>query len=376
MNKKILILFLLTILALWGCAQVASASQTLNLALFRYIPNYETFEETVRARWQAIHPETELNFVDWDCYSPDVPEDLDVFVFDAINLDLFVGKNCLLPLSEENFRDYDDLIPSMVEGCRVDGTIYVVPQLLCTELLYTRKDDKSLGNVQSIFDLSDALGDDGLLLEGDDEMVLAGLYLQALIDAAQRYMDTWPLPEGETLSQAATDSLERVVTMLEDDLNKTSGNGDGFDNARRFAEGVGSAYIGYSESMGLMGESASDMDFRLFSMTGDSNIPVFYVDAAAINGHIPEEKRAIALELLNMITDRDMLVAASINDGHPRYLLPARYSVYDALAVDYPIYAGLKAIASTPNAHVFRIKPDGVACMTQVEQSVSALSVQ
>ena len=46
---------------------------------------------------------------------------------------------------------------------------------------------------------------------------------------------------------------------------------DRFYFARKFAEGMGRAYIGYSEAMNEMGESASDMDFRLFSMT-DSKI--------------------------------------------------------------------------------------------------------
>ena len=121
---------------------------------------------------------------------------------------------------------------------------------------------------------------------------------------------------------------------------------------------MGRADIGYSEAMDMMGESASEMDFRLFSMTDDENIPVFYMDAAAVNAKISDEKKALALELLNMITSSDTLVRVSMNKGDPRYLLLARRSVYDTLASDYPIYKEMKNVATVPNAHVFRIKPD------------------
>ncbi len=69
-----------------------------------------------------------------------------------------------------------------------------------------------------------------------------------------------------------------------------------FPYARKFAEGMGNAYIGFSESMDVMEESASELDFRLFSMTDDKDIPVFYVDAAAVNAKISDEKKALAIE--------------------------------------------------------------------------------
>jgi len=372
-NKRVLSLLLLLTVALWGCGTQAFATQTLNLALYSSIPNYGSFEETVRERWHAIHPETELNIVEWDCYGPEVPEDLDVFVIDVLNLDLFAQKGWLLPLSEDDIQDYDDLIPSITEQCRVDGTMVVVPQLLCTELLYTRKADLALRDVQSIPDLSEALGDGGLLLDRDMGFLEVSLYLQALNDVAQCYMDAYPPIKAETLSPEAIDSLRKIEAKQKVDPSSAQGVGRLYDNAQRFAEGMGSAYIGYSESMEMMRDRASDMQFRLFSMTQGSNIPVFYVDAVAINAHIPEEKRQIALDLLNTITGRDMMVAASSDNGVPRYLLSARYSVYDAMANDYPIYAELKAIASVPHAHVFRIKPDGASYMEQAEKNISLL---
>ena len=265
------------------------------------------------------------------------------------------------------------MIPSFVEGCRVNGTLCVIPQFLCTDLLYTRKKDADLKNVQNIDDLYSVLGDSGLLLEKHSFTSKIGLYLQALIDEKQSYMDQYPpIKEGE-LSPIATDSLEKMRKMHLTDSEGDLEDESRFYYARKFAEGMGRAYIGYSEAMNEMGESASDMDFRLFSMTGDENIPVFYVDAAAINAKISDKKRALALDLLNIITGTDALTRAIANDSDPQYLLAARYSIYDALKSDYPIYKDLKNVASVPDAFVFRIKPDGNDYLEEAEKNKDAM---
>ena len=56
----------------------------------------------------------------------------------------------LLALLEEAIREYDDLIHHFMEGSRVDDSIYVVPQILCTDLLYTRKGDSELENMENL----------------------------------------------------------------------------------------------------------------------------------------------------------------------------------------------------------------------------------
>ena len=104
-------------------------------------------------------------------------------------MDSLSEKGCLLALSEEDIEDYNDLIPSFAEGCRVNGQIYAVPQLLCTELLYTRKNDADLRNADNIYDLFAALAaldEPGLLY---DKTFTRTMYPQALVDCKQQYMD-------------------------------------------------------------------------------------------------------------------------------------------------------------------------------------------
>ena len=376
--KHTLYIFLAVILCMVVCLVILKTGNTpepvtMNVSLYKVVPDYDSFKKTIADRWKEKHPEVELNFENWDCYSGEVPEGLDVFVFDTISLDSFAERGFLLALSEKDIQDYNDLIPSFVEGCRVNGTLCVIPQFLCTDLLYTRKKDADLKTVQNIDDLYSVLGDSGLLLEKYSFTSKIGLYLQALIDEKQSYMDQYPpIKEGE-LSPIATDSLEKMRKMHLTDSEGDLEDESRFYYARKFAEGMGRAYIGYSEAMNEMGESASDMDFRLFSMTDSKNIPVFYVDAAAINAKISDKKRALALDLLNIITGTDALTRAIANDSDPQYLLAARYSIYDALKSDYPIYKDLKNVASVPDAFVFRIKPDGNDYLEEAEKNKDAM---
>ena len=376
--KHTLYIFLAVILCMVVCLVILKTGNTpepvtMNVSLYKVVPDYDSFKKTIADRWKEKHPEVELNFENWDCYSGEVPEGLDVFVFDTISQDSFAERGFLLALSEKDIQDYNDLIPSFVEGCRVNGTLCVIPQFLCTDLLYTRKKDADLKNVQNIDDLYSVLGDSGLLLEKHSFTSKIGLYLQALIDEKQSYMDQYPpIKEGE-LSPIATDSLEKMRKMHLTDSEGDLEDESRFYYARKFAEGMGRAYIGYSEAMNEMGESASDMDFRLFSMTDSKNIPVFYVDAAAINAKISDKKRALALDLLNIITGTDALTRAIANDSDPQYLLAARYSIYDALKSDYPIYKDLKNVASVPDAFVFRIKPDGNDYLEEAEKNKDAM---
>ena len=164
-----------------------------------------------------------------------VPDDLDVFVFDAINLDVFADAGSLLPLSEEDIEDYDDLIPSFMNGCRIDGTIYAVPQLLCTDFLFTRKSDTGMSEIKSIDGLYHALGDSGLLTDYRSDRTKVILYLQALIDEAQVYMDTYPKVEEGTLSERAVLSLAQIRDLRDTDPEGVVDKNDRYYYARRFS---------------------------------------------------------------------------------------------------------------------------------------------
>ena len=77
-------------------------------------------------------------------------------------------------------------------------------------MLYTRVEDAELKNADSVNDLFDAMDEPGLLL---DKTSSSTMYLQALVDCKQQYMDQYPPIEAETLSSEAVDSLEKIRKM-------------------------------------------------------------------------------------------------------------------------------------------------------------------
>ena len=85
---------------------------TLNVALYSYVPDKARFETSVRSVWEEEHPGVGLHFVEWNCYVADLPEDLDVFVFDCAFLSDYIDDGLLLPLSENEIADAGDISPS------------------------------------------------------------------------------------------------------------------------------------------------------------------------------------------------------------------------------------------------------------------------
>ena len=93
--------------------------------------------------------------------------------------------------------------------------------------------------------------------------------------------------------------------------------------------------------MSDMGDAAEDMVFHRISLSDQEDIPMLYADIASVNARISDDRRPLAVELVNVITGAQTMVAslAAGEEGqNPQYLLSARSSVYDVLAKDYPIY--------------------------------------
>ena len=379
---RMLVLAVLPALLLSACAlsrqgpaeageKAPDSKLTLEVALYPYVPDPDALRQAVRDAWTPEHPDVGLHFTDWDCYATDPGPALDVFVFDAIYLSSFVEEGYLLPIPEEKIRSREDLIPFALEGCRSDGTLYALPQLLCADFLYTRKDDRELSGVCDLPGLYDVLGDrinqsvipeenEGLLINlSDMPLTKVLMYLEAQVDQQQAYTVYSPLPSISDLSAPLLDRLddiwkmggyEQVSYLPEDD--------DEYVRARWFAEGRGRAYIGYSEAMNAMGDYADEVIVRLFSYDAGRNIPLFYADAVGIRSDIGGEKKELAFELANLLISEEVLTKMSLpaeDGGVPQYLLTPRRSVYEALSGDYPIYGRLKEMLDSPENHVFRL---------------------
>ncbi|MGB8456007.1 MAG: thiamine pyridinylase [Anaerocolumna sp.] len=344
---------------------------SLNVALYGYVPDTQRFENAVRTAWRSVEPNVDLNFVDWDCYGNDPTKDLDVFVFDSIYLQHYVNEGYLLPMPENRIDNKDDLLDFALSGCTMNGTIYAIPQIICTNLLYYRNDDTQMANVNTITELYQLLGDresdsiipgqnEGLLFDMSGGTSNVCLYLDALIDQTQAYTNYAQLPTY------FDDQVVSYLKMLQSMAGTAQANywpddDDAYVRAKWLADGKGRAYLGYTEAMSSMGNFANDVNFKTISYSQYNNIPLFYGDVIGINSYISACKKDLAIELVNTIAASDTMVTALSPDEdnlYPQYLLPARSSVYETMSDAYPIYGKLREIAVNPDNKLFLLGPD------------------
>lgn len=348
--------------------------QTLNVALYGYVPDPIRFKKAVESEWNKKEPNVKLNFVDWDCYDEDPPENLDVFVFDAIYLSHFINKGYLAEISDKDIKNKDDIIPFAMDGCTVNGVTYAIPQIICTNLLFSRKGDIEIQKVNSVFDLYENIGDikgdninlpnnKGLLIDMSGGTTKVCMYLDSLIDTEKEYKQFYSLPNLNKLNGEAIKSLVLLQSMAgKNQANYWPENNDAYIRSKWFMNGQGRAYIGYTEAMSTMKEFANDVDFKTISLSKNSDIPVLYGDVIGVNSSIINPaKKEKAMKLANIIADENTMVKAvssDENNKYPQYLLPARKSVYKDLEKEYPIYGELYKIANNPNNKLFRVGPE------------------
>lgn len=382
-----LIAAVMTVMAIMAFPLKGSAESepvTLSLALYPYVPDQGRFVRAVESLWYQEHPDVKLNFVTWDCYAGDPGDELDVFVYDSIFLYDFLEQGYLLPLEDEDIRDAGDLIPSALSACRAEGTLYAVPQFLCTNLLFGRENDGEILNVQNISELYEVVGvstdqaippvsDHSLLVRIPDPLEFLFWYLETQIDLDQEFSEWMAMPDADSLDPEILETLTEVQAMAGSrQMKYEPPNGDIYIRGKWFADGLGRAMIGFSESMYAMGSAAEDVTFHRISLSDAEDIPMFYADLASINAKIDESKKPLAVELLNLITGPEVMtqaIAPSKESQNPQYLFSARMSVYDALSTDYPVYEKMKEIAADPESRVFIIQPSGRALVSEAARA-------
>ena len=241
----------------------------LNAALFPYVPDTERFENAIRTEWEKAHPDVDLCFVSWDGYHGDPSEASDLFVFDAVFLE-----------------------------------------------------DTQLSSASNVTELNNILGDGvdagerpdegaGLLIDMSGGTTKVGMYLDALCDMKQVYSAYEETPDMEHTEPEAVEALRLLARMGGiEQVQYVPEDGDPYVRARWFAQGLGRAYIGYSETMSVRGDAISGMEFRPFSYTGKDNIPLISGDVAGIRSTIEDDKKELAFDLLNILTGEEAVTAA------------------------------------------------------------------
>ncbi|OCN00907.1 thiamine pyridinylase [Clostridium sp. W14A] len=167
LTKKIFSIMLLFIVVFSSSSTIASAqnvshneamSTSLNIAIYDYVPNPSNFKKAIRSEWSKIEPNVSLNFVDWNCYKKDPPNNVDVFVFDSTYLTHFIRDGYLTPFQKNEIENSSDIIDFAISGCTENNKIYAIPQILCTNFLYYRKSDVAIDQAHNVNQLYQVIG--------------------------------------------------------------------------------------------------------------------------------------------------------------------------------------------------------------------------
>lgn len=376
--KRILTLTL-TVLIIISCLSACGKSKklddnTITVALFPYVPNLDAMKSLLVDQWSRISPDTQLSFVDWDCYYDDSPDNIDVFMYDALFLDYFVESGYVHEIKASDINDIDGIIDCALEGALYDGKYYGVPALMCSNFLFYYKDDTELAEVENVQQLYEVVGDrktkdkkpadktEGLIINFYDNFTY--YYLETLVDEAGKHLDFKESPDLDSTSDSAINTLKYFAKMSgqEDVLISTLSEYiyGSFGKAEWFNEGCGRCSFGYSENMSFMPDIIDDIEIKTISMSDKDNVQVFYADFLSINKKCVTDSKKFdeCMKLINLISGEEFLKSLTISDGTTQYLLPAREAVYDYAGETFPMYNRLKELAISDNNAICRFGTD------------------
>jgi len=350
--------------------EVSDDSNFINVAIYPYVPNLPDMEKKCEAMFKKINPDVTLNFVDWDCYASTDPENIDVFMYDAIYLDCLYEKGYLSELNLSDYSDMDLVMPFALEdtAITVDGEskTFGIPNLLCSTFLFYRKDDAELADASNIFEIYDAIGKapagrmlhkgKGLLMNYLDEYPY--YYIEAMRDDMGPDGDPASI-EGRVDDPEALRSLNAIAKMggksMVEELALVYRFSSGYNKAEKFSEGYGRAFIGFSENYSFMGDNKDNIDVKMFSFSDKENVATFYTDLVSINSSVTDEKkRENCKQLVNLLTCREYVESIGTIEDKAAYLLPAREVSYGVYAEKYPLYTRLLEQISAADKHVER----------------------
>ena len=394
-----------------------AAAAPLRVALCPYVPDPGAFETALTNRWAAEGRAEAIEFVSWNCYFEPFPTNADVVVCNGAYLETYAPalpnpgyldddvRGDLEELVEDlcdacppdarppflslrslgspgdagrpDWLDEAQFLPFAVDGGKVHGWTFGVPQMVCTYYAFGRNRLEHVplfyastyelfapavaysygserfdflhlvtgtAGLPSKLPPAEPTDGEGLLfyLSGDD--VTLGIVRLVLEQQLASPADVTNVLAG-IVRRGGAEQLAYWPT-----------NGDAFVRADWFREGRGDAYVDYSEALSRIGEMPDGFEpdpgvlFR-------ERTP-YFVDYACIARNCPAELLPAARECVRILTSRDYLAEVLWPaGGKPSYLLPARLDLFRDFAARDPSYRQFLADALLPGAHAFRLPP-------------------
>ena len=364
-----------------------SPSVKLTVALYPYVPRRDQFQAAITAAWNAKHPKITLVFEDHNFYDEDPPTSVDVFVFDAILLDYFQAQGFLAPIQDREVEDLPDFLSYAIKGSRIGQKLYGIPQLGCSDLLFFRKGDEELAKATTLSALVRAVGEDtytgnqpppgkGLLVDLSSKTGDACFYVEALENIFGLYTSTPPLPpQANSIDPWAIQNVHTLLRMASKEDATYSSDAQPYQRGTWFGQGLGRALVGFPETMSAMGDAGrSSVQFKFLPLSDRTGASLFYVDIVGINSStVRNHKRALALELANMMASKKVMlqsIGPSGNVTYPQYLMPVRASVFRDLSRQFPLYRRMHGLVSSATPHLFRLGPTSRKWLTDMKKTI------
>ena len=325
--------------------KAAKTDRKVTYSLYPYLPDVEYCTEVLEDEWGKLHPDIELEFVPFNCYSGGKPEGIDVIMYDTILEREFIEDGYLKPLNISDFIDIEDFYEFTLEPAAGYDDRYGVPVFLCCDCMIYDSDNKDLSAADDIFDVTGS--DSHLLISmspyGDDFYLL-----DAAVDIAQ---DAEVIQfKNKIVHIDVSESKKALADAAIPEYMDTESN----DLAGLYDSGVADGYVGYAETMRFLDKRIDSTDIKQISIAKNGNIPLFYCDMVGISTDVPDEQTGLCMDLIKILTDTEVMKRVSVKDGAPQYLMFPRSSFYDVMEKEYPMYAKLRTVVENESNKLFR----------------------
>lgn len=348
----------------------------INVAIYPYLPRPQQFKNVLSRAWDNLGTGVPINYIDWDCYETDPPNSLDIFVFDGMYYKYFLAKNYLKQIPISSVNDWMGFMNYAWDAVRTSSTtVSAIPYLGCSNVYFYRKSDNVLAGLRgngldsfySVIGNSPSPGNpqpplrQGLLMDLSGSTTDAALYLMTQMNLYNNYSQNPFLPSLNQLDNNVLNHL-RLYTRMAGPAQATF-NDTTDQRIAWFTQGYGRSLVGITENLCSFPSTYLDsVGFKLLP-TADSWLPIteeFFVDMAAVNSNISIDKYPYALQLINLMTSRNIMYASmvpQIQGQNPQFLIPVRGRVLADLMGIHPLYINMASMLLNYYSQPFIIGP-------------------
>ncbi|NEO16167.1 thiamine pyridinylase [Moorena sp. SIO3F7] len=276
-----------------------------------------------------------------------------------------------------------------IDGVKVDGEYYAIPQLGCANIIFYHKEDAAIANATKLDEIQNVLGSctytseippdiRGMMLDMSGATTNATLYLDIAHSLTGQY--PFPLPwEKSELNSQAIENMQELLGMAsyENATDSMEPKQQPYQQAEWFSNGWGRAFMGYTEAISNMSENTrQNIGFKVMPLSDqDQSYPeVFYADLIGVNTTTKERgTRDLAVKLANTMAASTTMIASIGPDAshpYPQYLMATRPSVFQTLEESFPLYGDMFRLIQGQNIIMFKVNDQSRSWLETMKKKI------